>query len=183
MSLSYGIIQEHGGTITASSQPGDGATFVIELPLGNAGASTNVQQSSITVVRPGSGHGKHILVVDDEEGILDFISEVLTADGYHVDTVPEGEAALRHLREKQYDVTLCDWKMPGMNGQQLYNRIAVENREASQRFVFMTGDVINERMEAFLNEQQRPCLPKPFSVNEFRAAVANLAVNPVRAAA
>ena len=175
LSLSYGIIQEHGGTISVQSKLGQGALFTIELPVhepapGKKEAAENPNQ---TVPVP-SGAGKRVLVVDDEEAILDFVSEALSADGYSVETARDGEGALRRLRDQRYDLTLCDWKMPGLNGQQLYERVNTEDCEACERFVFMTGDVINSRTEAFLKQHQRPCLPKPFSIAEFRSLVARL---------
>lgn len=177
LSLCYGIIQEHGGTITARSKLGQGATFVVELPIlakSAAAAEAQSRGDDSDATLP-CGGDRSVLVVDDEEGILEFISEVLRADGYVVQTAGDGEAALRELRQHEFDVVLCDWKMPGMNGQQLYSRLSEENMEACRRFVFMTGDVINTRMEAFLKEQQRPCLAKPFSISQFRSAVAKFA--------
>ena len=174
LSLSYGIVQEHGGTILVRSEPGSGASFVIDLPV-HSGAETAATENNPTAQQRGiAGQGRRVLIVDDEEAILDFAGEVLRADGFEVDTAPNGETALRQLREHRYDVTLCDWKMPGMNGQRLFEHLSCENIEASQRFIFMSGDVINGRMDAFLSQQKRPCLPKPFSIGEFRSAIASM---------
>ena len=65
--------------------------------------------------------------------------------------------------------------MPGLNGQKLYERVRTEDPSAARRFVFMTGDVINQQAEAFLKMHRRPCLSKPFSVAEFRNALSGLA--------
>jgi signal transduction histidine kinase/ActR/RegA family two-component response regulator len=175
LSLSYGIIHEHGGTIRAESKPGTGATFIIELPAHHAHAEpardNDVSQNKNSSA-PGSG--KQVLVIDDEEAILDFVAEVLSADGYRVDTASDGEAALRHLRQKRYDLALCDWKMPGLNGQNLFERVQKEDPGTARRFVFMTGDVINEQIEAFLRQHRKTCLSKPFSITDFRSVLADL---------
>ena len=83
--------------------------------------------------------------------------------------------ALKQLRLKHYDLALCDWKMPGMNGQKLYERIRHEDPEAAQRFLFMTGDVVNQKTNAFLKDERKACLAKPFSIADFRSAVGSLA--------
>ena len=175
LSLSYGIIQEHGGTIRAESRPGAGAMFIIELPahVGSNEASSQADSSPRNAASIGSG--KRVLVIDDEEAILDFVSEVLSADGFSVDTAGDGEAALRCLRQKQYDLALCDWKMPGLNGQRLFERVRHEYPATANRFVFMTGDVISDQVEAFLKQHRKVCLAKPFSIADFRNALAGLA--------
>src|SRR5436190_2273060 len=147
LSLSYGIIQEHGGTIRVESKIGMGAMFTIEFPAHNPALTSSEETAAAVMVQTPKGHGKRVLVIDDEEGILDFVAEVLNADGFQVDTARDGEAALKQLRQKQYDLALCDWKMPGLNGQKLYERVRVEDPVTARRFIFMTGDVINDRAQ------------------------------------
>jgi CheY-like chemotaxis protein len=176
LSLSYGIIQEHGGSIRAESKPGTGATFIIELPA-HAGNASAAEQGHIKApVTASASGGKRILVIDDEESILDFVAEVLTGDGHDVDTARDGETALKQLRLKQYDLALCDWKMPGLNGQKLYERIRREDPAAARRFIFMTGDVVNQQTNDFLKDERKACLAKPFSIADFRSVVGTLAV-------
>ena len=113
-------------------------------------------------------------MVDDEDSILNFIREVLSADGSLLDVARDGETALRYLRENQYDFTVCDWKMPGLNGQQVFEEVQAFDPEAASRFIFISGDVINEKMQHFLQARGSICLAKPFSVDEFRAAASKV---------
>jgi CheY-like chemotaxis protein len=145
------------------------------LPAHKTVPISSDENAAVPVLQSPKGNGKRVLVIDDEEGILDFVSEVLNADGFQVDTARDGEAALKQLRQKQYDLALCDWKMPGLNGQKLYERVRIEDPVTARRFIFMTGDVINDRIQAFLKEHRRSCLSKPFSVAEFRNALSALA--------
>jgi two-component system NtrC family sensor kinase len=175
LSLCYGIIKEHGGTIQVRSKPGEGATFVIELPLAGHPAANptpsltpSSQTEHLTI-----GRGKKILVIDDEEGILEILKETLSDSGYQVDTAPDGESALRCVGRDSYDLALCDWKMPGLNGQQVYERLRSTNPALSEKMIFITGDVINEKTRDFLKAQNKVCLSKPFSLKEFRAVVRN----------
>jgi CheY-like chemotaxis protein len=64
--------------------------------------------------------------------------------------------------------------MPGLGGQKLYERVRSEDPSIARRFIFMTGDVINAQAEAFLKQHRRACLSKPFSVAEFRSALADV---------
>jgi CheY-like chemotaxis protein len=64
-----------------------------------------------------------ILVVDDDPDTCRNIADILTDLGYQVDTAPDGPAALELVRKHPYDVALLDFKMPGMNGLELYREI------------------------------------------------------------
>src|SRR5205085_11090891 len=117
------------------------------------------------------GVGKRVLVVDDEESILQMIREALTLNGYKVDVAHDGEAALLRLSQYHYDLALCDWKMPGMNGQQIYERLQASNPDMSKRLIFITGDMANEKTQEFLRVRNKVCLSKPFTLVEFRSAI------------
>jgi signal transduction histidine kinase len=173
LSLCYGIIKDHGGVIKITSKVGEGATFVIELPLAaeSDGASGKIQAPATPTSNVREGAGKRVLVIDDEDAILQMVREMLSGHGYEVDIARDGESALRRLDQTPYDLTLCDWKMPGLNGQQVYERIRASNPVQSERMIFFTGDVINEKAQIFLHERKKVCLTKPFSLVEFRNAV------------
>jgi CheY-like chemotaxis protein len=66
---------------------------------------------------------------------------------------------------------LCDWKMPGLNGQQVYERLHASDPDMSRRLIFITGDVVNEKTQQFLSSEHKVCLSKPFTLGEFRTAI------------
>ena len=174
LSLCYGIIKEHGGTINIRSKPGEGALFVLELPLVSStqdAVPARKELPSVAASNVREGAGKKILVIDDEEAILEMVRETLSENGYEVDIARDGESALRHSRLTSYDLALCDWRMPGLNGQEVYEQLQVSNPALSERMIFITGDVINEKALAFLRDRHKVCLAKPFSLLEFRAAI------------
>jgi len=173
LSLCYGIIKEHGGSITPVSRPGEGATFVIELPIARDATSVaaNSKPEESEKPDPREGAGKKVLVIDDEESILQMVREVLDGCGYRVHTVADGETGLRELKDNRYEAILCDWKMPGLSGRQVYERLRATNPEICRRVIFITGDVINEPMQEFLEKERRPCLTKPFALTELRKEV------------
>jgi two-component system NtrC family sensor kinase len=174
LSLCYGIIKEHGGSITVKSKPGEGAAFIIDLPVTQESAELSTvpaEQKPKSSEHP-QGTGKRVLVIDDEEAILEMVKETLSQDGYQVDTALDGESGLRRLNQISYDLTLCDWKMPGLTGQEIYEHLRQTNPAVSNRMIFITGDVVNQKTQAFLEKSKTVCLSKPFSLDEFREAVA-----------
>jgi len=175
LSLSYGIVQEHRGSIRAESQPGVGTEFILEFPV------TTPSNSKPPLFRPDSKPplpikhpSLHLLVVDDEESILRLVQEILASEGHRVETAGSGEAALERILQGDYDVIVSDWKMPGLNGINLYHELQTRKPDAARRMLFMTGDVIKDSFQQFLKQHGRSCLPKPFALREFHLAVSGI---------
>jgi signal transduction histidine kinase/CheY-like chemotaxis protein len=172
LSLCYGLIKEHGGTIEVKSEPGRGAEFIIQLPASSEAASAELD----TTYQPrmddtAFGNGRPVLVVDDEEGIVEMLGELLRELGFHVDTATNGESALQRTSNKRYDAVFCDWKMPGLSGQQVYERMRLTEPGTADRMIFVTGDVATESTRQFLESERRPFVAKPFTIRDLRAAL------------
>jgi len=173
LSLSYGIIQEHNGSITAASKLGHGTTFIIELPITDQ-SEHSPSESAPAPPPMADGKGRKVLVVDDEVDILDLVSKILVRQGYSVQMAVDGESALRHLAGARFDLIISDWKMPGLSGQQLFERLLETDAASANRMVFMTGDVLSEKIEKFLQEHGKICLPKPFSIPELQKVMSDM---------
>lgn len=183
LSLCYGIIQEHGGAITARSELGQGATFAIELPIaGEAEGVSALERRGASAapfpVGEGRPSGKSVLVIDDEQWILDLAGELLRAEGHAVETALGGQPALDLIAQRRFDVIISDWKMPGLNGVRLFEHLQRIRPDAAARVLFMTGDVVNDTFQDFLRKHDLACLSKPFATGEFRAAVARVFALP-----
>jgi CheY-like chemotaxis protein len=173
LSLCYGIIKEHGGAIHAKSEFGHGASFTIELPIATPAQIAEACGSPTDVAGAAASHaGKRILIIDDEEWILTMTRTVLEEEGYSVDIAHDGEEARSALTKSHYDLLVCDQKMPGLSGSQLYRQLLTDDPKSAERFMFMTGDVVNENFQQFLKETRTACLTKPFSLTQLRTAVA-----------
>ena len=176
LSLSYGIMQEHRGHIRAESQPGEGTEFILELPVISTDPNAPSLAGSAPPLKPKAA-SLDVLVVDDEESILHLIQEILQADGYRVTTASSGQDAYELIGRNRYDIIISDWKMPGLSGINLYHELVEKNPTAAKKMLFMTGDVIKESFQDFLRQNGRTCLPKPFALREFHAAIAAI-INP-----
>ena len=65
----------------------------------------------------------HILVIEDEEKITDFLRRGLTYEGYRVSLAPDGPAGLAIARETPPDLVILDWMLPGMDGLEVCRRL------------------------------------------------------------
>src|SRR6187402_2767454 len=70
-----------------------------------------------------------ILVVDDEEGLREFLSDTLEAAGHTVERAVDGEMAYRILTSRAFHVLVTDLKMPGIDGMELVRRTRREQPE------------------------------------------------------
>ena len=123
------------------------------------------------------GAGKRILVIDDEEDILELLRDELSKRKYEVVVASNGEAGLSHISQGDFDLVFCDWKMPGMNGREVYERVSAIKPKLSQRLVIVTGDILSNHTYLFLQMQKLPYLVKPFSLPEVHSVI-KMVLNP-----
>jgi DNA-binding response OmpR family regulator len=100
-----------------------------------------------------------------------MVRDGLKRHGYNVVTAIGSEAALRELHTHKFDAICCDIKMPGLNGRQFYDWIQASRPETTRSIIFMTGDIINESLQLFLEQEQLLCLNKPFAMGDLRRAL------------
>ena len=162
LSISDGIVREHGGRIRVTSRPGEGATFVVELPWVRATDGT----PEGGVERPQRSQAHSILIVDDEPAIRSALSGFLASAGHIVEAVGTGAEGIERLRHRRYDAVLLDLRMPDMSGDAVYSEVQRCDPEQAARIVFITGDLQSESARAFIRASGRPCLRKPFMLEE-----------------
>jgi CheY-like chemotaxis protein len=114
---------------------------------------------------------KTILIVEDEPSISQVCLRTLNADGFDVDIAINGVVAQDMLAKKEYDLCLIDIRTPVMNGKELYQHIKEEHPEYVQKVIFTTGDIMDGKLEMFLEETGNQYLPKPFTPDELRTIV------------
>jgi CheY-like chemotaxis protein len=112
-----------------------------------------------------------VLLVEDEHALAAAVSDALTDAGLVVDHAGDGMDALARLRQKTYDLVICDLKMPRVDGMTLYRAIAADDPALARRVIFVTGDVAGTDAERFLEESGCRWLAKPFRLADLLRAV------------
>ncbi len=172
LSISHGIIRSHGGRINVQSEIGHGTTFTIELPVVDNVPTLMQERAELPPRKPVTP--KNVLIIDDEVGIVNLLRRIVTEEGHQVMTAANGSEALTHLQQQDYDLIFCDYKMPRMNGQELYHELERQNGSLAKRMIFVTGDTVNTETRDFLASSGSRVLEKPFITEEIVRLVRNL---------
>ena len=111
------------------------------------------------------------LLVEDERAVGDLLAEFLALEGYDVDRAANGREALELVRRRSYALIVSDVRMPDVDGPALYHELRLASPEIIRRMVFVTGDVMSPETRRFLDETCLRYLEKPFTIDEFQAAL------------
>ena len=129
LTLARRIVELHGGAITARSEgAGKGAEFTILIPRLNLEFAQPRPVASAET--PSSAQRRPILVVDDNVDAADTMAMLLRLDGHEVETVHEGESALKSVAARMPDIVLLDIGLPGMSG---YETELTKDRPATSK--------------------------------------------------
>lgn len=118
LSVIYGIVKQTGGWINVYSEPGQGSTFKIFLPASDQSVSEIAEALPQAMPLSLPGLGKHILLVEDESGILNLVSLILQGAGFKVKACESADAAIAAFDQAQghFDLLFSDIILGGMNG-------------------------------------------------------------------
>ncbi|MBE9576670.1 response regulator transcription factor [Flavobacterium proteolyticum] len=106
----------------------------------------------------------HILIVEDEKGIVDFLRQGLEEEGYTISSASDGENGLKKALELQVDLVLLDWMLPKMQGIEVCKNIRLE--KSNLPIIFLTAkDTVQETIEG-LKSGANDYIKKPFSFDE-----------------
>lgn len=137
-------------------------------------------QAEAPTAPPPGLHGAHVLLVDDCADALMPMAALLEMCGAQVDTADNGFTALERLRQRHFDVMVCDLRMPGMSGVELVRALRADRALAQPLAIAYTGftamatrDVVEAGFDAVLT--------KPLGIDLLEATIQRLQTRPRQA--
>lgn len=174
LAVSRGIAEAHGGSLDLAATSGPGACFALRLPRADAGDAAPGISDPPSAAAPSAG-SRTALIVDDEADLANSIERMLAVLGFRCDLAATGREAQRLLSDHDYDVILCDLRLPDLSGEDLYRWLAESRRHLCRRTAFVTGDTMSPAADSFLAHSRRPVLEKPFVPEDVHRLVTELA--------
>lgn len=174
LATSYSIIQKHDGHITASSQPGKGATFTFYLPV----SGKILPKTPETVGLPHFSSAGRILLMDDEQEILQINQELLNELGFECVCVEDGLAAIRayqeaHDRKQPFDAVIMDLTVPGSaGGKETIGALLAIDPEV--KAIVSSGYANNEVLANYDSFGFQAVLTKPFKLGDLALTLYHL---------
>jgi PAS domain S-box-containing protein len=166
----HGILEQCGGHIQVSSEPGKGSAFTCWFPA-TEGESAPTGNGNETGAQTGKPAGRLVFLVEDEEAVRAYSRQVLEGLGYRVETAKSGTDAMEHLQgmDAPVDLLLTDVVMPGMNGPDLWDK--VRRRDVRAKVVFMSGYADDPLADMGLLDAAAAYLQKPFTPSQLARKV------------
>ena len=160
------IAREHGGELYAWSAYGGGSIYTLELPSIAPAPGDGID--SIALQR--RLHNMTMLVVNDDVQVSEFVAEVLSRHGAHVQISVSGAEAYDRVYSTEYGLIICNYLMLGLSGENLFHLVQSTSR-VNPRFLFLNSDVISHQARKFYVETGVPYLRKPFRIRDLVEAV------------
>ena len=172
LAIAKQLVEAMGGEIGVSSVLGRGTTFWFEFAA-EAAVSRPVESAAPTAEpKPPTSEATRILLADDIDLNRKLIADMLSLEGYEVDCVKDGEAALRAAGKHVYDLILMDMIMPGMDGLAATRAIRVLPAPACDvPIIALTAHPFKEQLDSCIEAGMNATLTKPMSLDTLIEAV------------
>ncbi|MFZ0652205.1 MAG: ATP-binding protein [Pseudolabrys sp.] len=159
LSQVYGFMKQSGGHVKIYSESGEGTTIKLYLPRREGNELVISGDDDLNSER---GGGETILIVEDDDGVRQYASEILRDLNYQIIEAKDSATALRLLdADKKFDLLLTDVVLPGKNGRELANE--VERRRPGTKIIFMTGYSRNAIVHHGRLDPGIELIPKPLT--------------------
>jgi len=165
----YGCVKSHNGSISVSSQRGQGTTLTIRLPRADEGSAAETRPAANDASAGGTGH---VLIVDDEKSVCGLVSTALRKQGYAVSTCTDGAWGVDYYRQhhREIDLVILDLIMPKMNGQDAFGEMKKINPNV--KVIVSSGFSQSQAVNQMLDDGVLAVLSKPFEITKLLNVVA-----------
>jgi two-component system CheB/CheR fusion protein len=171
LALSKGLVELHGGAITAhSSGVGQGAEFVVRLPLA---LDEIVSDEPVRSRTPASGGRRRVLIIEDNIDAADSLREALELNEYEVEVAYTGPSGITKSRVYKPEVVLCDIGLPGMDGFEVARSFRADVALKDTRLVALSGYTLPEDLQRAREAGFDQHLAKPPSMEKLEEAMAS----------
>jgi signal transduction histidine kinase/ActR/RegA family two-component response regulator len=199
LAIVLSVVREHGGQVHVVTPAQGGTKFQITLPAAAEAPKEALKEGpkqreiavfpesfspkrhgltlhsggceDLDTTAPETWKGCRVMVVEDEPTVARLIADVLEDEAMKVDVILDGREALDRAARADYDLVICDMKMPGLDGQKFYKSLVRTANPLRDRFLFVTGDIVAAQTREFLERNHLPHVAKPFRVEELMEKV------------
>ena len=165
LSVSYGIINRHRGTITVDSVEGEGTAFTIKFPITKKTGEGILKEEKVVPIK-GKQQKASILVIEDEEDVRHLLRDILTDAGHNVEVANDGFKGVEMFKKKSFDLVFTDLGMPGMSGWEVAEKIKAINDRVPIALITGWNVELNINMSEMKDDWIDFVVQKPFEINQ-----------------
>jgi two-component system CheB/CheR fusion protein len=172
LSTAYGFMQQSGGSISVRSRLGEGATFILHIPVLEGAQLSNGDETETTI--DDKTYQGTLLVVEDDNQVRDIASMALMEAGYKVILAENGQTGLEKLEATPgIDLVFSDIIMPGgMTGIEMAQKIL--SQRPGMKILLATGYTDKTLKDSVLGNENILCISKPYDFNELPELIDSL---------
>ncbi|WP_341367148.1 response regulator [Yoonia sp. BS5-3] len=165
LAMAQSFVQDNNGKLLLQSEEGHGTEICLILPVGSK--PTNIVDESTTTETAKPSNAR-ILLVEDQSILAVMTKEIIAQDGYDVEMVMTGEAALTFIEAgAKLDLIITDIKMPGLDGLELARLVRAQH--PTMKFIYLTG--YTEKLDHHDEATLGPVLHKPVEPDALMVAI------------
>lgn len=171
LSICKHLVESMGGSITATSSQGHGATFSIYLELPRSSSKQSKEKIETSLPVELGWEKVRVLIAEDSATNQLVIQAMLANSGYQLDTANNGIEAVEALRNFNYDIVLMDIFMPELDGLQATQEIRKKSINREVPIIALTANAMEGDREKFISAGMDDFLAKPVDKTELLAAL------------